>query len=201
MAYTSDTMSHMRDTMVHTCHDETALVERAVGGDTDAFGVLYQRHMDAIYRYVYLRVGDTEDAEDLTEQTFLKAWEALPGYKQRGNPFTSWLYRIAHNVVVDHHRRRRPILSTPLAERGDQASRPSTTLDQVIQAEEADTLAAAIAQLPEEQQQIVILRFVEGLRHAEVARIMDKSEGACRVMQHRALAALNRLLAGVREEK
>lgn len=194
-------MSDTCDAMSHPCHDEASLVERAVGGDTDAFGALYQRHMDAIYRYVYLRVGDTKDAEDLTEQTFLNAWEALPGYTHRGNPFTSWLYRIAHNVVVDHHRRRRPILSTPLADRGEQASRPPTTLDQVIQAEEADTLAAAIAQLPEEQQQIVILRFVEGLRHAEVARIMDKSEGACRVMQHRALAALNRLLTGAREEK
>jgi RNA polymerase sigma-70 factor (ECF subfamily) len=80
-------------------------------------------------------------------------------------------------------------------------SKQSTVLDQVIQAEEADTLASAIAQLPDEQQQVVILRFVEGLRHAEVARIVGKSEGACRVIQHRALIALNQLLTGMQEAK
>jgi RNA polymerase sigma-70 factor (ECF subfamily) len=187
--------------MSDTCHDESALVERAVAGDADAFGALYSQHLNAIYRYVYFRVGNTRDAEDLTEQTFLKAWEALPDYNQRGNPFTSWLYRIAHNVVVDHHRRQKPIVSTSLVTtRVAQESKQPTALDQVIQAEEADALASAIAQLPDEYQQIIILRFVEGLRHTEVSLIMDKSEGACRVMQHRALAALNQLLTGMREE-
>lgn len=181
--------------------DEAALVERAVRGDTTAFGTLYQLHLDAIYRYVYLRVGNQADAEDLTEQTFLKAWEALPRYKHRGYPFSSWLYRIAHNLVVDHHRRRKPVLSAPQSDRVVRDNAQPTILDQVIRAEEAQTLASAIAQLSEEQQQIVILRFVEGLKHAEVARIMDKSEGACRIMQHRALVALNRLLTGPREEE
>ncbi|MDY7080420.1 MAG: sigma-70 family RNA polymerase sigma factor [Chloroflexota bacterium] len=177
-------------------NDETTLVDRAIAGNADAFGELYLQHMDAIYRYTYFRVGDVEDAEDLTEQVFLKAWEALPGYQQHGNRFISWLYRIAHNVVVDHHRRRKPILSTSLSEDEVGESKQPAALDQVIRAEEAAVLASAVAQLPDEQQQIVILRFVEGLRHAEVARIMDKSEGACRVIQHRALAALNKLLTG-----
>ena len=188
--------------MSDTRHDEAALVERAVASDADAFGALYLLHMDAIYRYVYMRVGDAEDAEDLTEQVFLKAWEALPGYQQRGNRFTSWLYRIAHNVVVDQHRRRRqPILSMPLSEMGAWESKQSTALDQIIKAEEATVLASAIAQLDDDQQQVIILRFVEGLGHAEVARIMNKSKGACRVIQHRALAVLNRLLTDVREER
>lgn len=186
--------------MPDSSHHETNLVECAVAGDANAFGELYLLHMDAIYRYVYYRVGETSDAEDLTEQVFLKAWEALPGYKQRGNPFTSWLYRIAHNAVVDHHRRQKPTVTMSSPEQVDWEGEQPTSLERVVEAvikaEEATALAAAIAQLPEEQQQVIILRFVEGLRHAEVARVVGKSEGACRVIQHRALTALNQLLSG-----
>ncbi len=174
---------------------EATLVARAVAGDADAFGELYLQHLDAIYRYVYFRVGNTEDAEDLTELVFLKAWEALPNYKPRGNRFASWLYRIAHNVVVDHHRRERSPLSLSFPGGRQWEGDEPAALDQVIRTEEAEALAAAIAQLPDEQQQVIILRFIEGLRHAEIARIIDKSEGACRVIQHRALTALNRLLS------
>jgi RNA polymerase sigma-70 factor (ECF subfamily) len=173
---------------------EATLVEHAIAGDVDAFGELYQRHLDAIYRYVYFRVGDADDAEDLTEQVFLKAWEALPGYKQCGNPFTSWLYRIAHNVTVDHHRRWKPVASTPLLEEGAWQSKEPAVLRQIIEAEEAATLSRAIRRLSEDQQQVIVLRFVEGLSHAEVANMLNKSESACRVIQHRALAALNQLL-------
>jgi len=175
---------------------EVTLVERAVAGDADAFGELYLLHLDAIYRYVYFRVGDANDAEDLTGQVFLKAWESLPGYKRRGNPFASWLYRIAHNVVVDHRRRQKPVVAMPSLEAVDRESRQPTPLERVIEAEEAAALATAIAQLPEEQQQVIVLRFIEGLKHAEVAHIMNKSEGACRMIQHRALTALNQLLSG-----
>jgi RNA polymerase sigma-70 factor (ECF subfamily) len=182
--------------MSDSSRQEVTLVKRAVAGDTDAFGELYLLHIDAIYRYVYFRVGDANDAEDLTEQVFLKAWESLPGYKQRGHPFTSWLYRIAHNVVVDHHRRQKPTVSMLSPEKVDWESEHLTSLEQVIEAEEAAALGTAIAQLPEEQQQVIILRFIEGLKHAEVARIIRKSEGACRIIQHRALVALNQLLSG-----
>ncbi len=182
--------------MVDSSHGEAALVEHAIAGDTDAFGELYLLHLDAIYRYVYFRVGDVHDAEDLTEQVFLKAWEALPGYRHCGNRFSSWLYRIAHNIVIDHCRHRSQ-LSLPLADRGDEGSSQVAALDRVIEAEEAAALVKAVAQLPDDQQQVIILRFVEGLSHNEVAHIMDKSEGACRVMQHRTLAALNELLANM----
>ncbi len=177
-------------------HDEAILVERAIAGDADAFGEIYMRHLDAIYRYVYFRVGDANDAEDLTEHVFLKAWEALPGYNQRGNRFSSWLYRIAHNMIIDHHRRQKPMIPMPLLEKDNWKCPQATALEQMIEVEEAAALAAAVAQLPEEQQQVIILRFVEGLNHTEVARIIEKSEGACRVIQHRALAALNQLLNG-----
>ncbi len=176
---------------------EAALVERAVAGDADAFGELYLLHLDAIYRYIRYRVGDASDAEDLTEQVFLNAWKALPGYKRRRGSFASWLYRIAHNVVVDYYRRRKPTVYMPSQEEVDWESKQPTPLEQVIGAEEVATLTTAIAQLPEDQQQVIILRFIEGLRHAEVARIIGKSEGACRIIQYRALVALNRLLSGV----
>jgi RNA polymerase sigma-70 factor (ECF subfamily) len=180
--------------------DESGLTERAIAGDAEAFGELYRLHMDAIYRYIYFRVDNEKDAEDLTERVFLKAWEALDGYEQRGNRFGSWLYRIAHNVVVDHHRRHRPLFSTPLLERGDWTSDEPSALEQIIEAEEASALASAITDLPEEYQQIIMLRFVEGMRHAEVGEIMNKSEGACRAMQRRALLALHRRLVSLREE-
>lgn len=176
-------------------HHEAVLVERAAAGVADAFGELYQLYLDAIYRYVYYRTGDTKDAEDLTEQVFLRAWEAFPGYRRRGNPFTSWLYRIAHNLVVDHHRRQKPIVLAPSPEEESWVSEEPTSLEQIIEAEEAAALAAAIVQLPEEQQQVIVLRFIEGRKHAEIARIIGKSEGACRIIQHRALTALNRLLS------
>jgi RNA polymerase sigma-70 factor (ECF subfamily) len=176
--------------------DEQALVGRSIAGDADAFGELYRLHLDAIYRYVYFRVGDANDAEDITEQVFLKAWEALPGYKQYGHHFTSWLYRIAHNMVVDHHRRH-PMMPLPATVEGAWECRQADALDQVIDAEESAALSKAIARLPEDQQQLIALRFIEGLDHAEIAQIMNKSQGACRVLQHRALTVLNRLLAGV----
>jgi RNA polymerase sigma-70 factor (ECF subfamily) len=173
---------------------QAALVKRAIAGDADAFGELYLSHLDAIYRYVYFRVGDAHDAEDLTEQVFLKAWEALPVYRPRGNPFASWVYRIAHNLVIDYRRRQKPVEPMPSPEPSDQADEKLAFLEQVIAAEEARTLSQAIRQLPEEQQQVIVLRFIEGLRHAEVARILGKSEGACRMIEHRALMALYQLL-------
>ncbi|MFQ5923219.1 MAG: sigma-70 family RNA polymerase sigma factor, partial [Anaerolineales bacterium] len=86
--------------------DESVLVSRAVAGEAHAFGRLYESHMDAIYRYIYFRVGEPAQAEDMTEEVFVKAWEALPNYRPTEHPFTSWLYRIAHNLVVDHYRRK-----------------------------------------------------------------------------------------------
>lgn len=177
-------------------HDEAALVQAAINGDADAFGALYLRYLDAIYRYVRFRVGNTGDAEDLTEQVFLKAWEALPNYRLRGVPFLSWLYRIAHNAVVDFHRR--AASEAPLAElaspAADSHSQGPGALDRLIEESEISLLADAIRRLPEDQQQVIVLRFIEGLSHAEVARVINRSQGACRVLQHRALAALHRLL-------
>jgi RNA polymerase sigma-70 factor (ECF subfamily) len=170
-------------------------VERAKGGDAGAFGELYARHHDAIQRYVAFRVSDAPDAEDLTGQVFLRAWEALPGYEPRGYRFASWLYRIAHNLVADHHRRRATFAAAPLDAGAEVAeTRQPTTLERVIAAEEAATLTRAVAQLPAEQRDVVLLRFVHGLSHGDIAQRLAKTQGASRVILHRALVTLNQIL-------
>lgn len=180
--------------MIDTHPNEEALVARAVAGDADAFGELYRLHREAIYRFVWARVGNQSDAEDLTEQVFLKAWEALPGYQQRGLRFSSWLYQIARNLAIDLHRAQRPVDPTPLSEHPEVECRQATALDRVIEAEQSEALATAVSRLPRDQRQVIILRFFRGLDHAEVARVLAKSKGATRIIQHRALAALNQML-------
>ncbi|KAA3663542.1 MAG: RNA polymerase sigma factor [Chloroflexi bacterium] len=175
--------------------EEKTLVIRASKGDAEAFGQIYMRHLDAIYRYVYFRVQDNKDAEDLTEQIFLKAWESLPGYKDKGYPFSSWLYRIAHNLVIDFHRRNKFIQPMPPVEEMNWANESPSTLEQLIKTEELNSLTQAIAKLPDTQQEVIILRFVEGLSHEQVATIIQKSSGACRTIQYRALATLQEILA------
>jgi len=182
--------------MVPPNQDERSLVDRAVAGDTDAFGELYSQNLDAIYRYIYYRTGHQQDAEDLTEHVFIKAWEALPGYRDFGHPFKSWLYRIAHNVVIDHHRRQRTqseSIQEVYVELREQS--PATALSEVIRNEDMAKLTHAILSLSSEQQQVIVLRFIEDLSHAEIAHILGKNEGSCRMIQHRALAALNNLLS------
>ena len=188
--------------MVALPDNEASLIELATAGRFDAFASLYTRHLDAIYRYTYYRTGHTQDAEDLTEQVFIQAWEGLPTYRAVGCAFTGWLYRIAHNLVVDYYRKQKSCGEMIELDEGNTTwttAPPESTLDAVIRAEETDRLAAAIACLPEDYQQIISLRFIEGLGHAEIAGIMEKSETACRALQHRALAALNRLLSAQEE--
>jgi RNA polymerase sigma-70 factor (ECF subfamily) len=175
---------------------EHQLVARAIGGDAAAFGTLYEHNMDAIYRYIYFRVEHTQEAEDLTEQVFLNAWQALPDYEPRGFSFASWLYRIAHNVVVDYQRQGKFLADGETPETLVLADDKPTSLEQVIANEERQRLAGALRKLPEMQRDVILLRFVEGLSHDEVAAVVAKSPGACRTIQYRALLALETLLAG-----
>jgi RNA polymerase sigma-70 factor (ECF subfamily) len=171
---------------------EAALVDRARKGDAEAFGRIYELHLDRIYRYVYYRVGSTSEAEDLTEHVFMKAWEAIGRYEHRGLPFAAWLYRMAHNAVIDHYRARRP--TTPIDETfdlEDERQHPVAAADANFDREE---LKVAIKRLNSDQQTVILLRFVEGLSHAEVGKIVGKSEGAVRVIQHRALGVMARFL-------
>lgn len=176
-----------------TIASEDELVRRAVRGDAEAFGDLYMLNLDKIYRYVFYKVGNEREAEDLTEQVFLSAWEAIGRYRHKGYPFSSWLYRIAHNVVIDYYRtgKEEESLEAVSFTLADENPRPEELLTQKA---EMSRLSEAIAQLPEKKQELIILRFVEGLSHTQVAQILGKSEGACRVIQHRALITLSEIL-------
>jgi RNA polymerase sigma-70 factor, ECF subfamily len=172
---------------------EDALIRRAQALDPGALAELYDRHFDGIYRYLYTRVRHQADAEDLTEHVFLKMVDSIQRYKPRGVAFSSWLYRIAHNLLVDRYRRagREPVeLSAHLHD-----NRPHADPAAMAQhSEERHRLMQAIERLTPEQQQIITLRFIDGLEVEEIARLTHRRPGAIHSMQHRALASLYRFL-------
>ena len=174
-----------------------AIIQRAREGDEQAISTLYEMHADAIYRYVLYRTPSPADAEDLTAEVFLRMVEALPRYKMTGVPFEAWLYRIAAARIADFYRRskNRPKLAL------DETVQDHLPLpeDQMQQSEEVEMLRSVLSQLSDEQQNILILRFVERKSHREVASILGKSEGTIRAAQHRALIRLATLLGS--EEK
>jgi RNA polymerase sigma-70 factor (ECF subfamily) len=175
---------------VPRANDDLPLVLRAIEKDQDAFGELYDRHVVRVYRHIYYMVGNAAEAEDLTAQTFLRAWEAIGRYQVRGAPFVSWLLRIAHNMGVSHLRSKRE--SSQLHDgivddkmRRDPESAYAQTADEELVRE-------AILKLREEQRQVIVLRFIEDLDYREVAEIIGKSVAAIRVIQHRALNSLRK---------
>ena len=170
--------------------DERTLVQRAIGRDREAFGALYDRHVVRVYRHLYYLVGNAAEAEDLSAQTFLQAWEAVSRYQIRGAPFISWLLRIAHNLGVSHLRSRKDGLELPptLVDHHSEGNPEAVAEHQA----DVDRVREAILQLRDEQRQVIILRFVEDLEYPEVAQIVGKSVAAVRVIQHRALSALRK---------
>lgn len=169
--------------------EEKQLIAQAQAGDRGAIATLYRAHVQAIYRYVANRVGDVHLAEDLTADVFTRALASLPGYQEMGMPFLAWLYRIAHARVVDHYRRRdrRPVEN----DLDDQPIAVEQDMDaNLVQAELSDMLRQAIQTLTDDQQQVILLRFVEGYRVEAVARMMGKNANAIKALQHRALRTL-----------
>ena len=177
--------------------DDTLLIQRAISRDADAFGRLYDMYVDRVYRHLYYRVGNVADAEDLTQQVFLKAWQAIDRYKKTASPFVAWLMTISHNLVVDFYRTKKDkaYLKAEVTA-NDLASSPERIAEaRYVQQQ----LRRVILQLPGEQQQVVLLRFVEGFRYAEIAAVLGKSEGAIRVILHRALVKLRHTLEKERD--
>jgi len=169
------------------------LVARASRGDKDAFGDLYERHLDAIFRYIYYRVNHQQDAEDLTEVVFLKAWQSISSCHEKKAAFKSWVYRIAHNSVIDHYRTRKE--TQPIGEVHHSLIDNDMDLEAIISTEEkASELAQTMSQLSPIHQHVLTLRFINGLSPNETAEVLERSAGAVRVMQHRALKALHALL-------
>jgi RNA polymerase sigma-70 factor (ECF subfamily) len=171
---------------------ELELIRRAQQGEKSAIGELYRLHVDVIYRYIWARVRDDSLTEDLTAQVFLKALEGLPTYKPTGKPFLAWLYRIAYARVVDHWRKQERRVEVPLEDTlPAREPRPGELLEA-----EADwgTAIDLVAQLTDDQQDVVILRFIGEMSMAEVAETLGKTVGATKAIQYRALASLARLL-------
>jgi len=173
--------------------DEVTLVRRACCLDRAAIGALYHCHVQAIYRYVYRRVSDTQLAEDLTAEVFVRAIEGLPGYEPGEAPFRSWLYRIAQARVADHFRRRGRVEIVGIEE-GDWPSDQDPHPEQVERSFRHEELREAIQQLTPDQRQVIVLKFIQGLSNAEAARVLGKTQEAVKSLQHRALNALHGLL-------
>ncbi|MBD0330955.1 MAG: sigma-70 family RNA polymerase sigma factor [Thermoleophilia bacterium] len=172
---------------------ERGLVERAQAGDREALEQLYLLHFDRIYSYLHMSVGNRHDAEDLTTQTFLKMLEAIPRFRWRSAPFSAWLFRIAHNLAMDHFRSRR---------RWQPEEEVPEPREAEISAEQAamhslgrQSLLELIEELSPEQQQVLTLKFVFNFANADVATILGKTEGAVKSLQHRALASLHKRVA------
>jgi RNA polymerase sigma-70 factor (ECF subfamily) len=172
--------------------DEESLIRRAKQHDQVALTRLYEENFDKIYRYVVLKIGDRTEAEDMTQQVFLNAIQSISSYNWKGMPFSSWLYRIAHNQIVDHLRKKSKRLTVPLDEAMPaQAEDPRRTAEQKIEIEE---IIVATRDLTPAQREVISLRFGGELSVAEVAKTIGKSEGAVKALQHSAIAALRKAL-------
>ncbi len=169
------------------------LVSRAQNGDGDAFALLYQEYVSPIYRYTYLRVGQAGLAEDLTQEVSLRALQSIGSYRWKGKPFVSWLFRIAHNLIIDHYRRAKKNKCIPLAETVTNVASddPVATVEQRMELSE---LKRAIGKLPPREKEVISLRFGAELSIAETAGVTGKTEGSVKKLQHEALVKLRKLM-------
>ncbi|MCL4369726.1 MAG: sigma-70 family RNA polymerase sigma factor [Chloroflexi bacterium] len=169
------------------------MINAAIDGDADAFAALYDQHLERVYRYVYHWVGNQGDAEDLTQQVFLRAWESVGRYRYTGASFIAWLLTIAHNLVMSFFRKAKEIcLPDQPPVDGQYWADPE---DETLAKYDRQAVRRAILRLKPEQQQVIVMRFVEDLCYTDIAAIIGKSQGTVRVIQYRALAELRRLLA------
>jgi RNA polymerase sigma-70 factor, ECF subfamily len=168
-----------------------ALVERAQRGDRDALEELYLIHFDRIYSYLHVSVGNRHDAEDLTTQTFLKMLESIGKFRWQSAPFSAWLFRIAHNLAMDHfraNRRWQPEEEVPEPVPDETTSAEAGALESIGR----KSMLELIEELSPEQQQVLTLKFVFNFSNADAATILGKTEGAIKSLQHRALASLQK---------
>jgi RNA polymerase sigma-70 factor (ECF subfamily) len=168
------------------------VIERARTGDRAAFGELYDTHVDAVYRYVLYRVREPSDAEDLASEVFTRAFANIHRYRWQGKSFLAWLYTIARNAVTDRRRRERPTVD--LDDAYGVAEEGPTAHDRAVRGEQVDALRGAVKHLTTEQQEVLVLRFVENMSSRQVAKVLGKNEGAIRALQFRALGRLRKLL-------
>lgn len=174
--------------------DLREIVERARQADVEAFGEIYDRFVGDVYRFALIRLGNTHDAEDVTEQTFVRAFEAIGRYRVTDVPFAAWLFRIARNLVADQFRRRGRLATVDFDDAVQLATPEREPHDEVALRLDAGMLYRAIGRLTEAQRNVVLMKFFGGRSNAEIAAALKKNEGSVKSLQHRALAALARIL-------
>jgi len=175
-----------------------ALVERAQAGDAYAFGLIWDRYMDTVFRFAYFRVGNRQLAEDITSDTFLRAFKRIGSFAWQGRDLGAWLVTIARNLVADHFKSGRyrlevtvgDMLDADKEDHGPESRPESAVLDHITNV----ALLTAIKELNPEQQECIVLRFLQGFSVTETAQTMGKNEGAIKALQYRAVRALARLL-------
>lgn len=170
------------------------LVKKSQTGDTEAFAQLYDILVDPIYRYLYYKV-DRNEVEDLTESVFLRVWENLPKYRKGKTPFTAWVFRIAHNLVIDYYRLNKAVRE--LDETIPDQRREHNPIMRLEDSLSRENLRAAIGKLKETYQQVIVLKFINDLSNEEIAKTLKKRPGSIRVLQFRALKALKQILQGM----
>lgn len=174
--------------------EEERLVREAISGNQAAFSRLYGEHFDKVYRYVYFRVSVRSEAEDITQEVFLKALQSIGSFKWREVPFAAWLFRIAHNMVIDHMRKQSKRKVVPLEEAWAVSTEDPVAITE--QRFEMADLAAALKRLPPAQQEVISLRFMAEMPIAEVARTLKKSEGTVKALQFNGTVTLRRIFSG-----
>jgi RNA polymerase sigma factor (sigma-70 family) len=170
---------------------ENTLVRRCSGGDQTAFAALYEMHVERVYRHVYYLVPDAHDAEDITQEVFIKAWKSIHKYKPTGAPFVAWLIVVARNAVTDYFRSKKNVRLL------DDTNEPGGGSDPAASVETAFGQAAvrkAILKLQGDKRAVVVMRFIDGFSYEEIGQALSKTEGAVRVIQHRALKDLRGIL-------
>ncbi len=174
--------------MIEPSDDEAIIL--AARGDKEAFSLLYERYVRRIYNYIFYRTGNQHDAEDLTERVFFRALNHIQSYNNRGLPFSAWLYRIAHNLVANWYRDTKRRKEVPLEDHAYTISRGDLPETEMVKDQEIEGLMEALRDLPNDRQNLLILKFVERLSNEEIAQILGRTEGAVKSLYHRTLIAL-----------
>jgi len=176
------------------CEESDSTLIAQAKEDSEAFGLLYERYVDRIYNYIYYRTSNHQDTEDLTARTFYRALKHIPGYEDRGAPFSAYLYRIAHNLVANWHRDNSRRQFLPLDQsvlKTLKEINPSIIVEKKDQKQNnQEMLLETLRQLPADRQQLLILKFVEQMTNAKIGEVMGRTEGAIKSLYHRTLVAL-----------
>lgn len=176
-------------------------LQKAIRGDKQAFTVLYDENIDVIYRFVEIRVGDLQTAEDLTSKIFMKSWEKLATFQDRGVPYRAWVFRIARNTIIDHYRTRKEVAPLELVSNTSDGAQPM--VEKLANDMDAEQLLTLMEQLTDSQRKVLILRLIDGLSTDETAAALRKRSGAVRALQMRGLHRMAKLLEGtsLKEER